>query len=84
MAEIGKEKLEIFCQKTKYLPIPGSGRLIAVHILQRGEQMPRYYSYYSNRSRCMRKKAATDDQVPALVESAMSSRAFRKKGEKSR
>ncbi len=34
--------------------------------------MVRYYGYYSNKSRGMRKKAGTDDQVPALVESAVS------------
>jgi hypothetical protein len=31
--------------------------------------MVRYYGYYSNKSRGMRKKAGSDDQVPALVES---------------
>ena len=40
--------------------------------------MVRYYGYYSNKSRGMRKKAGIDDQVPALVESAVSSTAFRK------
>ncbi len=40
--------------------------------------MVRYYGYYSNKSRGMRKKADIDDQVPALAESAVSSVAFRK------
>ncbi len=40
--------------------------------------MVRYYAYYSNKSRGMRKKARTDDQLPALVESATSSMALRK------
>lgn len=40
--------------------------------------MVRYYGYYSNKSRGMRKKAGTDDHVPALIESAVSSTAFRK------
>jgi hypothetical protein len=38
----------------------------------------RYYGYYSNKSRGMRKKAGTDDQVPALVESNLSCTAFRR------
>ncbi len=40
--------------------------------------MVRYYGYYSNKSRGMRKKADIDDQVPALAESAVSSVAFRR------
>ena len=38
----------------------------------------RYYGHYSNKSRGLRKKAGTDDQVPALIDSDMSSKAFRK------
>ncbi len=48
------------------------------HIPNKGEQMVRYYGYYSNKSRGMRKKAGIDDQVPALAESAVSSTAFRR------
>jgi hypothetical protein len=40
--------------------------------------MIRYYGYYSNKSQGMRKKTGMDDQVPALVESAVSSLAFRR------
>ena len=40
--------------------------------------MVRYYGYYSNKSRGLRKKAGTDDQVPALVDSDISRKAFRK------
>jgi len=32
----------------------------------------------SNKSRGLRKKAGTDDQVPALIESEVSSKEFRK------
>ena len=38
----------------------------------------RYYGYYSNKSRGLRKKAGTDDQVPALIDSDISPQAFRK------
>jgi hypothetical protein len=51
---------------------------LVTHIPNKGEQMVRYYGYYSNKSRGMRKKARTDDQVPALIESAESSAAFRR------
>jgi len=48
------------------------------HIPNKGEQMVRYYGFYSNKSRGLRKKAGTDDQVPALVDSDKSPQAFRK------
>jgi hypothetical protein len=51
---------------------------LVTHIPNRYEQMVRYYGYYSNKSRGMRKKAGGDDQVPALVESSVSAAAFRK------
>ena len=40
--------------------------------------MVRYYGYYSNRSRGDRKKQGKDDQVPALIQSAISPKEFRK------
>jgi len=40
--------------------------------------MVRYYGYYSNKSRGMRIKAGKDDEVPALIDSAISRKAFRK------
>jgi hypothetical protein len=52
---------------------------LSTHIPNRGEQMVRYYGYYSNKSRGLRKKADTDDDVPALIESEASSKEFRKK-----
>jgi len=51
---------------------------LVTHIPNKGEQMVRYYGYYSNKSRGMRKKAGTDDQVPAISDSAVSSTAFRR------
>jgi hypothetical protein len=51
---------------------------LVTHIPNKGEQMVRYYGFYSNKSRGLRKKAGTDDQVPALIDSDMSRRAFRK------
>jgi hypothetical protein len=39
---------------------------LSTHIPNRGEHMVRYYDYYSNKSRGLRKKADTDDDVPAF------------------
>jgi len=51
---------------------------LVIHIPNRGEQMLRYYGYYSKKSRGMRKKAGTDDQAPALMESGLSTKARRR------
>ncbi len=42
---------------------------LVTHIPHKGEQMVRYYGFYSNKSRGLRKKAGTDDEVPSLIES---------------
>ena len=41
--------------------------LLTTHIPNRGEQMVRYYGYYSNKSRGMRKKQGKDDAVPTAM-----------------
>jgi hypothetical protein len=46
------------------------------HIPDRGEQMVRYYGYYSNVSRGKRKE--TDDRVPSILEADKSSKEYRK------
>jgi hypothetical protein len=51
---------------------------LTTHIPNRGEQMVRYYGFYSKKLRGMRKKAGEDDVVPALMEPVLTSRAFRK------
>jgi hypothetical protein len=51
---------------------------LTTHIPNKGEQMVRYYGYFSNKSRGLRKKAGTDDQVPALIESEISTKEFRR------
>jgi hypothetical protein len=54
---------------------------LVTHIPNKGESAGgglRYYGFYSNKSRGLRKKAGTDDQVPALIESEISSKEFRK------
>lgn len=39
--------------------------------------MVRYYGFYSNKSRGLRKKGGTDDHLPALIHSDISPKAFR-------
>jgi hypothetical protein len=57
------------------------------HVPNKGEQMVRYYAYYSNVSRGRRKKANTDDLIPSILEPVeslkverpeLTSKAFRK------
>ena len=51
---------------------------LMTHIPNKGEEMVRYYGFYSNKSRGLRKKAGSDDRVPALIDSDISRKAFRK------
>ncbi|MFC1815854.1 transposase [Thermodesulfobacteriota bacterium] len=48
------------------------------HIPGRGEQMVRYYGYYSNVSRGKRKKARVGDKIPCILEPVLIDKAFRK------
>jgi len=48
------------------------------HIPNRGEQMVRYYGYYSNVALGKRNKAESDDLVPCIIEPQGSEKAFRK------
>jgi len=51
---------------------------LTTHIPNCGEQMVRYYGYYSNKLRGLRNKAGIDDEVPALIDSDISRKEFRK------
>ena len=48
------------------------------HVPNKGEQMVRYYGYYSNVSRGKRKIQGKDDAIPSILESDGSSKEFRK------
>ena len=48
------------------------------HIPNRGEQMVRYYGYYSNVSRGKRQKAGNDETVPSIIESQEDEKSFRR------
>ncbi len=50
---------------------------LVTHIPGRYEQTVRYYGWYSNKSRGMRKKADLDDTIPAVIPNEMSSKEFR-------
>ena len=46
--------------------------LLAPHIPEGYEQTIRYYRYYSNKSRSLRKKADADNQLPTIISGEMS------------
>ncbi len=48
------------------------------HIPNRGEQMVRYYGYYSNVSRGNRRQENRDDSIPCIIEADAASPAKRK------
>jgi hypothetical protein len=48
------------------------------HIPNRGEQMVKYYGYYSNVSRGKRQKEGLDDVIPCIMETQGNKKAFRK------
>jgi hypothetical protein len=49
------------------------------HVPNKGEQMVRYYGYYSNVSRGNRKKQNQDEWIPPVLESDESSRERRER-----
>ncbi len=51
---------------------------ICSHVPDKGEQMVRYYGYYSNVSRGKRKKLDRDEWIPCILEPKESSKGYRK------
>ena len=51
---------------------------MCTHIPNRGEQMVKYYGFYSNVARGKRQKAGKDDAVPCILEPQGDVKAFRK------
>jgi len=51
---------------------------LITHIPDKNEQTVRYYGFYSNKMRGQRKKKNQDDVIPNIIESELSSKAFRK------
>ena len=50
---------------------------LTTHIPGRYKQTVRYYGWYSNKSRGMRKKAGLDDTIPAVMPNDMSAKESR-------
>jgi hypothetical protein len=48
------------------------------HVPNKGEQMVRYYGYYSNVARGKRKKADADDKIPCILEPELTDKVFRR------
>ena len=48
-----------------------------VFLPRRYEHTVRYYGYFSNKSRGMRKKAETDDTIPTIMQNKVSSKETR-------
>jgi hypothetical protein len=55
-----------------------AGAAMCSHIPNRGEQMVKYYGYYSNVSRGKRQKEGLDDAIPCIMETQGNKKAFRK------
>ena len=53
--------------------------VVRSHVPIKGEQMVRCYGFYSNAARGKRKKAGADDNIPCILESEPTDKAFRKK-----
>jgi len=51
---------------------------MASHVPNKGEQMVRYYGYYSNVSRGKRTKGDSDKLIPSILEPNGSSKSYRK------
>jgi hypothetical protein len=60
---------------------PHSHMLAAIcsHVPNKGEQMVRYYGYYSNVARGKRRKTEVDDVTPCILEPELVDKAFRRK-----
>ena len=50
---------------------------LVTHVPGRYEQTVRYYGYYSNKSKGLRKKAQADDDIPVIVKNETSSKEWR-------
>ena len=51
------------------------------HVPNKGEQIARYYGFYSNVARGQRKKTDADDKIPCFLESELTGKTFRRNWE---
>jgi len=89
-ASFSQERMQYLDQEGKVVYTSKDGRTrksfpalewlaaMSSHIPNRGEQMVRYYGYYSNVSRGKRQKEGNDDAVPSIIESQGDEKIFRR------
>ena len=89
-ASFSQERMQYLDQEGKVVYAAKNGKSVKVfpamewlaamcsHIPNRGEQMVRYYGYYSNVSRGKRQKEGSDDVIPCILEPQGNEKAFRK------
>ena len=89
-ASFSQERMQYLDQEAKVVYTSKDGKSTKVfdaldwlaamcsHIPNKGEQMVRYYGYYSNVSRGDRKKEGSDDDVPCILEPQGDEKAFRR------
>jgi len=64
-------------KKTKIFPALEWLAAMCAHIPNRGEQMVRYYDFYSNVARGKRKEAGTGDDIPCILDVQRDNKTFR-------
>jgi hypothetical protein len=78
---MGQEGMVVYTSKdgktTQNFPALEWLAAMCSHIPDRGEQMMRYYGYYSNVSRGKHQKEGLDDAIPRILESQGNEKAFR-------
>jgi hypothetical protein len=91
MQYLDQEAKVVYASKTCSGPRSGAGKSNKVfdalewlatmcsHIPNKGEQMVRYYGYYSNVSRGKRQESAEDDDISCIIESEEDANAHRRK-----
>ena len=75
------KKEKIFDALEWIAAMPGAAKLCedcCSHVPNKGEQMVRYYGYYSNVARGKRKKHKRDESIPSILEHEESSSEYRK------
>jgi hypothetical protein len=89
-ASFSQERMQYLDQEGKVVYTSKDGKSIKVfpamewlaamcwHIPNRGEQMVRYYGYYSNVVRGKRQQEGIDDAIPCILEPQGNEKAFRK------
>ncbi len=89
-ASFSQERMTYFSEESKVIYQSKDGKeekvfdalewlaAMCSHVPNKGEQMVRYYGYYSNVSRGKRKKQDQDDLIPSILEPEQSSKAHRK------